>query len=43
MPMLIASLIDEIIRVIDAVIDVVSPRQPQLIPVPVRRPRRTPR
>jgi hypothetical protein len=35
-------LVDEIIRVIDALIDAVSPRPPKLVPVPVRRPGRTP-
>lgn len=42
-PMLSSKLIDEIVRVIDALIDAVSPRPPKLVPVPVRPPRRTPR
>jgi len=37
-----ADLIDKIVRVLDAVVDAFSPRPPKLVPVPVRRPRRTP-
>jgi hypothetical protein len=36
-------LIDEIVRLIDAAIDALSSRPPELVPVPVRPPRRTPK